>query len=178
MMRTAQRENEVAGMRRPELDLANRLWTIPKERYKQDRAHAVPLTKATVAVIRAVLDELPEGHGDCLFSNDNGQTPISDFSRPVAEFKKAVLRELRKVVPGATMPPWELEDSRRTVRTNLPKLKVREEHAEALLGHVKVGLNRTYNLYEYLEERMEALERWDAEIDPAGPTTAGGRRRC
>jgi integrase len=182
MMKTAQRENEVAGMRRSELDIVNRLWTIPKERYKQDRPHAVPLTESTVAVIQAVLDELPEGHGDCLFSNDNGQTPISNFGRPVAEFRKAVLEEMRKVDPGAMMPPWQLEDTRRTVRTNLPKLKVLHEHSEALLGHVKVGLNKTYNLYEYLPERREALERWDADIDPDGPKTggrrSGGRRRC
>jgi integrase len=181
MMRTAQRENEVAGMRRSELDIANRLWTIPKERYKQNRLHAVPLTEPTVAVIQAVLDELPMGHGDCLFSNDNGQTAIWDFSDPVAEFKKKVLLELRKVDPGATMPPWQLEDSRRTVKTNLSKLKVLREHSESLLGHVKKDLDRTYNLYEYLPERMEALKRWDAALDLSHPSPggepSGGRRQ-
>ncbi len=167
MIRTGQRENEVAGMRRSELDMARRMWTIPKGRYKGKRAHVVPLSDQMMELLEALLRQLPAGHGDCLFSTDNGRTPISDFSGPVQAFKKAVLRELRAAKPGAEMEPWILEDTRRTMRTGLSRLQVPREVARAVVGHAKTGLDRIYDLYQHLPEREEALARWAEEIDDA-----------
>lgn len=168
MILTGQRENEVAGMRRSEIDMAGRLWTIPAGRYKPGRAHAVPLSGQMMELLEALLRVLPDGHGDCLFSVDNGQTPIADFSHPVQAFKNAVLSALRKGKPGAEMAPWELEDTRRTVRSGLSRLKVPREVARAVLGHAKQGLDRVYDLYEYLPEREEALARWGETIADTG----------
>ncbi|WP_086996296.1 tyrosine-type recombinase/integrase [Rhizobium sullae] len=168
MILTGQRENEVAGMRRSEIDMAGRLWTIPAARYKPGRAHAVPLSDQMMELLQALLRVLPAGHGDCLFSVDNGRNPIADFSHPVQAFKRAVLSALREAKPGAEMAPWELEDTRRTVRSGLSRLKVPKEVARAVLGHAKQGLDRVYDLYEYLPEREEALARWGETIADTG----------
>ena len=51
LLLTAQRRDEVAGMRWEELDLANRVWKIPRERAKNDRAHIVHLNDLAMEII-------------------------------------------------------------------------------------------------------------------------------
>ena len=54
---TAQRVGEVTGMRREELDLDRRLWTIPGSRTKNARSHTVPLSDLAVSLIEeAIVD--------------------------------------------------------------------------------------------------------------------------
>ncbi len=68
---TGQRREEVAGLQREELDLAHRVWTIPKQRTKNAKAHVVHLSDQSVAVLRRVdqRGSLP------------GTKPFQDFSR-------------------------------------------------------------------------------------------------
>ena len=50
---TAQRREEVAGLRWNELDLAQRVWTIPKARTKNAKAHMVHLSMQALTVLNA-----------------------------------------------------------------------------------------------------------------------------
>jgi integrase len=52
---TVQRVGEVAGMRRDELDLQKRLWSLPRERTKNAQPHTVPLSDFALAVLREAL---------------------------------------------------------------------------------------------------------------------------
>jgi integrase len=70
-----------------------------------------------------------------------------------AEFR--ALSELKNVRP---------HDWRRTGRTHLPALGVLEAVSEALLNHSKGEIEGTYNLYEYWQERKEALRRWQDKL--------------
>jgi integrase len=78
---TAQRENEVAGMRWSEVDLKQRLWTIPSPRMKGDRAHEIPLAPRAFDLIEA----LPRRFGDCVFSTTGSQKPINGLEDLVRE---------------------------------------------------------------------------------------------
>src|SRR3981189_1733695 len=49
---TGQRREEAAGLQREELDLAQRIWTIPKARTKNAKAHIVHLSKQALAVLK------------------------------------------------------------------------------------------------------------------------------
>ncbi|AJR07558.1 site-specific integrase [Photobacterium gaetbulicola] len=60
---------------------------------------------------------------------------------------------------------WTPHDLRRTVRTGLARLKVREEVAEAVIGHTKQGIAGTYNLHRYEDECREALQLWADHMD-------------
>ena len=51
---TAARTGEVIGMTWGEVDLGNRLWTIPAMRMKAEAEHAVPLADRTVALLEAL----------------------------------------------------------------------------------------------------------------------------
>ena len=59
-----------------ELDLEKRLWTLPRERVKNDRRHEVPLSPQAVATIRA----LPRISDRFVFST-NAESPVNDFGK-------------------------------------------------------------------------------------------------
>jgi integrase len=51
---TAARTGEVLGARWGEVDLENKVWTVPAERMKAGRDHRVPLSDAALAVLKEV----------------------------------------------------------------------------------------------------------------------------
>jgi integrase len=55
LLLTGQRRNEVSGMTWAKLDLDKALWRIPGGRTKNDEAHEVPLSDATLSLIASEL---------------------------------------------------------------------------------------------------------------------------
>jgi integrase len=148
LLLTAQRRDEVAAMRWPELDLASALWTLPKERAKNNRAHEVPLAPVVVETLRAFTRNF---ESDLVFTT-NGKTPVQGFSKA-----KRRLDEL------AGVADWRLHDLRRTATTGMAKLGVDWHIADRILNHkqgVIRGVAAIYNRHAYLEERRAALVRW------------------
>jgi hypothetical protein len=43
-------------------------------------------------------------------------------------------------------------------------LKVAEEAREAVMAHARPGIKGTYDLYDYFDEKREALEMWGARV--------------
>ena len=75
-------------------------------------AHMVPLPKAMVDILAA----LPERDtGDYVLSLDGGGRPYSNVSRPKAALDKA-----------SKVSGWTWHDVRRTMRTGLSRLGIRE----------------------------------------------------
>ena len=59
-----------------ELDLERRLWTLPRERVKNDRRHEVPLSSQAVASIPG-----PAAHQRPLRVLTNAKSPVNDFGK-------------------------------------------------------------------------------------------------
>ncbi|HME85979.1 MAG TPA: tyrosine-type recombinase/integrase [Roseiarcus sp.] len=51
---TGVRSNEVLGARWAEVNIANALWVIPKERMKTGKEHRVPLSPPAMRVVNAM----------------------------------------------------------------------------------------------------------------------------
>jgi integrase len=172
LMLTALRLNEVADAHRSEFELAAKTWVIPKERMKgkngKARAFAVPLTDEMLAI----LEKLPRyKRGDFLFSTTFGASPVWMSSKAKARIDVRMLRTLRALArqrgedpARVTLPPWINHDIRRSVRSQLSRLKVTEEAREAVLAHVRPGIKGTYDLHDYFDEKREALEMWGAQL--------------
>jgi integrase len=62
------------------------------------------------------------------------------------------------------IPDFKPYDLRRTVRTHMSDLGVRDEVGEAVLNHVKTGIKKNYNLYSFWIERKEALTLWSTKL--------------
>jgi integrase len=146
MLLTGQRRGEVSGMRWSEL--AGDVWSLPKERTKNGRPHAIGLPRQALAVIEQrprIVDT------DYVFAA--GRKPVADFSR----IKLAVDRVMK---PES---PWTLHDLRRSCASGLQRLGVRGETIERALNHVS-GLYRgvagIYQRDPLTEEVRDALARW------------------
>jgi integrase len=166
LLLTALRLNEVADASWSEFDLEKKIWIIPAGRMKGDndeaRSHAVPLT----ADIMAVLKELPRfRRGKYLFSSTFGEKPVWLSDKIKEKIDARMLRTLRALARrrgegDAEFEPWINHDIRRTVRSNLSRLKITEEAREAVLAHARPGIKGTYDVYDYFDEKREALELW------------------
>jgi integrase len=178
---TALRLREASNTSRPEWDLRNRIWIIPGDRMKGKLAHAVPITDE----LREIAGFFPNG-GPYLFSCDGGKKAMA-----LTKIKEAIDEEMLKVLreiaieegddPAAvTLAHWTNHDIRRTVRTRLSRLKVPEDSREAILAHVKPGVEAVYDVHDYFDEKREALEAWAAELkritDPAPDNVVPMRR--
>ena len=153
---TAQRRREVAGMTRTELSLGERLWLIPRERTKNGREQAVPLSDCAMRLIA----NLPRIAGPYVFSSD-GEVPISGFSRAKRMLDAAVTGIAKSA--GIEVAPWALHDLRRTAASGMAKLGVLPHVLESALNHksgVIEGVGAIYNKYQYAAEKREALEKW------------------
>jgi integrase len=175
LMLTALRLSEVADASLPEFDFRNKLWVIPAERMKgknvgkkQARAHAVPLTTD----ILSVLEALPRFNGGrFLFSTTNGRSPVWMGTKPKERLDRRMLRTLRararkrgEDFRAVELPHFVQHDVRRTVRSQLSRLKVAEEVREAILAHARPGIKQVYDHHQYLDEKREALELWAARL--------------
>jgi integrase len=166
LLLTGTRRNEAAGACWSEF--SGDRWTIPSERFKSGFSHLVPLS----ADAQALLAALPRFRsGDCLFSFNFGQTPITKFSVAKKRLDQLMLRYLKALArlrgddpSRAVLTPWIIHDLRRVVRTKMAALSIRDNVAKMCVGHAKRGLERVYNQHAYTEEMREAFERWAAEL--------------
>jgi integrase len=166
LMLTGQRKAEVSDAQWPEFAMGNQqLWTVPEDRFKSGQSHIVPISSDVLAVLDALPRFKGEKTGKYLFTTALGVKPINGFSRAKAALDAAMLIELKKADPDATLPAWTFHDVRRTVRTRLSGLRVNSDIAEMVIGHGKTGLRRVYDQYEFESEMREALEKWAGALN-------------
>jgi integrase len=148
---TGQRREEVASLHWDELDLAQRMWTIPKARTKNAKAHIVHLSRQALAVLQHA-DE----RGSLVFTL-LGTKPFQDFARA-----KRRLDQLSGVAE------WRLHDLRRTCVSGMARLGVAPHIADKILNHqggTISGVAAVYQRHDFLAERRAALDEWAAHLD-------------
>ena len=144
---TATRSGEIRLATWDEIDLENRLWTIPRARMKADREHVVPLSDAAVNTFRRA-QKFKRGPAALVFPGLLKDRPLSDMTLT------KVLRDLGKTetVHGfrSSFRDWVAE------RTSFPP-----EIAEVALSHV--NSDRTEAAYlrsDQRDKRREMMEVW------------------
>jgi integrase len=153
LIATGQRRDEVAQMRWQEIDFNKRLWTLARERTKNDTAHELPLNDVVLSILKTV-----PRHGAYVLSTNGGAVPSSNYSQNK--------RRLNSLLPG--LPDWRLHDLRRTCATGLAKLGVPVHVTEALLNHKSgkiSGIAAVYNRHDYKNEKVQALDAWGRHLN-------------
>jgi integrase len=143
---TGQRRGEVAGMRWSELDLDSALWTLPRERVKNDRRHEVPLSKQAVAILRQV---------PCI--SDSSVFALAEPHNGLQRLKEKVGVE-----------SWTLHDLRRTCTSGMARLGVGIAVIEKILNHVSgsfAGIVGVYQRHEFADEKRAALQQWADHVE-------------
>ena len=147
---TGQRREEVARLQWAELDLARRIWTIPKSRTKNAKAHVVHLSEQALAVVNRA-----DRKGTLVFSL-LGTKPFQKFSKAKRELDQ---------LSGVT--GWRIHDLRRTCVSGMARLGVAPHVADKILNHQAgtiSGVAAVYQRHEFLTERRSALELWGAHV--------------
>jgi integrase len=161
---TGQRRAEWADARRSEIDATSRWLEIPRARYKGRRDHIVPLSEAAWAIVESL--PLWSGENPHLFSSNGGRVPISGFTQGKRRLDEAAREALRAIKgdPGLVLPSYRVHDFRVTCETRLAHLGFNQEVRDAVLGHAKPGLQRTYNKHDYMAEKRRALQAYAEHI--------------
>jgi integrase len=131
-------------------------------------AHVVPVT----ADLHELVYEACPTRGKYLFSFNGGETPMRLSVEMKEQLDAEMIRVLREIAvehgddPGhVVLARFTNHDIRRTVRSRLSRIKgISVEAKEAMLAHVKPNIQRVYDVYEYYDEKREAMELWAARL--------------
>jgi integrase len=154
-----QRRDEVANMTWGEIDLQQRIWTIPGERTKNAKVHVVPLSSQAMAVLQSS----PRRQG-FVFSV-SGSRPIANWTywkRKINPLVEAGVTKDNHAKPS----PWTVHDLRRSVGTGMQRLGEHLDVVEALANRqVREGVASIYQRHDYRTEMALAAQRWGDHIE-------------
>jgi integrase len=145
------RLGEVEGARRDEL--AHRAWIIPAARTKNSVEHSIPLGPWGRSLMQT--------DGAWVFPAPKREGPRCRTSWHRA--RNRVKKRMEKLA-GRPIERFTPHDFRRTMRSNTKRLGIDFETAEAMLNHVKKGLERTYDRYDLEEEKRVSFLKWEMEV--------------
>ena len=149
MVATAQRRDEVAGMRWSEIE--GDLWIIPGERTKTGKDYLVPLNSEALFVLDRARER--DCGSDLVFVGATGKTPFSGWSR----FKT-------KLDNVSGVSGWTFHDFRRTFATLSADSGIDPIIADRCLNHVGAStLNDVARRYQHstmLDQKRDSFERW------------------
>lgn len=167
LLLTAQRRTEVASMQWQEVNLERREWIIPPSKTKNGREHLVPLSPPVVSLLtqlRLSKQEtsigMPSRKPSEYVFGKYADAPFSGYSKATQELQAAMLAKLREDDAEAKLSAWRIHDLRRTAASGMASLRVQPHIVEAVLNHAPVKLQRTYQVWQYADEKREALEVW------------------
>lgn len=162
---TGQRREEVGGMTWDEIAPDLTLWTIPRERAKNDQAHRVPLS-APVADLLRTRPRLSDC--DHVFFGRHRRTKGEDGADAMVMGPFNGWSKSKERLDAASgVKDWRLHDLRRTMATGLQRLGVRLEVTEAVLNHVagsRAGIVGVYQRHTWADEKRAALDAWAARV--------------
>ena len=150
---TAARTGEVIGARWPEVDLAEKVWTVPAVRMKAGREHRVPLTDRAVAILEAVKKLRREG--DIVFPGQSADGCLSNMAMA------AMLKRMKRddiTVHGfrSCFRDWAGEVS------SFPN-----EVCEMALAHtIRNKAEAAYRRGDLFEKRRAMMTAWAAYCEP------------
>ena len=145
---TAARTGEVIGARWNEMDLLNKVWTVPAARMKAHREHRVPLSPRALAIL-AEMQAARTADDAFVFAGRKPGTPLSNMAFLML-LRRMGYRELTAHGFRATFKTWASE------RSNF-----RNEIIEASLAHTIGGkVEQAYMRGDLFEKRRRLMQAW------------------
>lgn len=169
LLMTAQRRDEVSLAKWSEFEYVTvdehsrreHVWSIPGVRMKKRKTHVVPIGSEFDEFLKALKRK---STGEFVFSTTDGDRPFSGFSKAKKRFDEVFEKYLRREIGDAPqIETWVLHDIRRSVRTRMSRF-TSSDVAELVINHQRQGVRRIYDRYDYLTEKREALDKWQAVL--------------
>jgi integrase len=156
LLLTGARASEVAELPWTELDLDAATWLLPAARSKNGLPNLVPLLPEAVAILKRRQEASTSVY---VFPGpQRAHMTDGNLSKPL----KRVCARLARIGIASFTP----HDLRRTVETGMAAAKVPKEWRDRVLNHIDASVGgKHYNMYDYLDEKREALEKWWRRLD-------------
>ncbi|OEE82580.1 integrase [Enterovibrio norvegicus FF-162] len=154
-LHTMTRPAEASGARWDEIDLENKMWTIPAERMKKRREHRIPLTEQALTLLEVI--KPISGHREFVFPSDRDpKKPCNSQTANMA---------LKRMGFAGRLVSHGL---RSLASTTLNEQGFDPDLVEAALAHVDDNQVRSaYNRTDYLERRLPMMCWWSEHIEEA-----------
>ncbi|MBF9235431.1 tyrosine-type recombinase/integrase [Microvirga alba] len=148
---TACRTAEVLGATWSEVDIAQRIWTVPADRMKAGRAHRVPLSDRSIEILKRARQLSQES--EYVFPGRSGAKPLSNMVFLMT------LRRMQLPITAhgfrSSFRDWAAE------QTNVPR-----EVCEMALAHVVSNkVEAAYRRGDLFELRRELMRLWATFIE-------------
>jgi len=151
---TASRSGEARGMTWSEIDLKNKVWTIPAERMKAKLPHRIPLSTRAMTLIEGQKGQ----HVNLIFPSIRDRVELSDMALT------SLLRKLkaRSDTPGRVATTHGFRSS---FRDWCSEMGYSRDLAERSLAHtIKDKVEAAYHRTDLLEQRREVMNAWAAFV--------------
>ncbi|MGZ9097761.1 MAG: tyrosine-type recombinase/integrase [Micavibrio sp.] len=154
MMLTFVRTGELISAKWSEIDLDDRLWTIPAERMKMRESHLVPLSKQSIEILLEL--KRLNGHREHVFPGQrNPRGPMSNG---------AILMALDRMGYRGKMTGHGFRSL--AMSTIKERLDYRHEVIDRQLAHAhKNQVDAAYDRAKFLEERKKMMQDWADYLD-------------
>ena len=159
MLLTAARTGEAVGARWDEVDMANKVWTVPGERMKAGREHRVPLCTRAIDILKTMKGAQ---QNDFVFPGHSIQkNPHLSTGAFLAVFKR--LPKFKGYTPHGLRSCFRDWASERTQFQN--------ETLELALAHtIKNKAEAAYRRQDQLEKRAKLMQQWQQHVETATVT--------
>jgi integrase len=157
------------------IDFEERMWFFPPENTKsrrgEEKPHYVPINDEIIKRLKELSAQYNYLSSCFVFpsvtnrTGQPGEQPID--KRSIARAIKRHIKPEEDANPKGryiNVAAFTPHDFRRTLQTQLSKMKVDTIVTEKLLNHELAGMLRVYNQHDYMDERREALELWAGKI--------------
>jgi integrase len=157
LLLTGQRLNEAAYMTDAELLEADH-WHLSSSRTKNALRHDVFLSSQAQQIINR--NTRIAGNAGFVFTT-TGKGAVRSFDKPNKRLRKR-MNELA----GRELKHFTPHDLRRTCETGLAMLGTPQPVIDRITNHITGrGMARVYNMYDYRNEKAEALQKWADRVE-------------
>jgi len=152
-LHTMTRSKEAAGTKWEDINIEEAVWIIPAEEMKRRRAHRVPLTSATLAILEQM--KPLSGHHEYVFPSERNEKSHASTYTVNAAIKRSLGYKNKLVAHGL----------RSVASTALHEKGYDSLLVEACLAHADENETRAaYNRSDYLEQRRPIMLWWSEFI--------------
>jgi len=159
---TAQRPGEISSMKWTDIDLDEAVWR--QEENKTDTVNLVPLSTQVIQILK----NRKEGKGYTkkqIWMTRSKFVFPSRYNKGKDGHSKYTKNARKHVHKWSGVGDWTAHDLRRTARTIMSRLKIKQHIRERVLNHAQGGVVGVYDQYDYLDEKRVALDQLGREID-------------
>lgn len=152
MLCTGARVEALAGLLWIELDLNQRFIHIPPARSKNGLDWIIPLND----IAFDILNTTPKLHDELVFPANNGKEPLR---------ADGINQATSRLCEQSGIAVFTPRDLRRTFKTLSGKAGISKEVRDKIQNHALSDVStKHYDLYDYFDEKQEALNRWNVAL--------------